>query len=398
MPSCLQPKVQYISTSGSATLAGFLGTNDSDSDSGPAQQKRYRTKTQTSRSEDDSNSDTEANFFFQKKSTYNESFEASMNAQPGTGDFRGCPHTKGLLVTYTATGSSSSVSRDYVQEEEGGPWTLKVVGTSLTTVEYIGGKPRLNTSDSDDTWPDDWCEYTTTAKDLRTGTVAVTKTVFRMFAGGEGDVAYSDEIEIPAALAEAEAWLDAQAATMLAGDPEEAPEVASSESSDAPPECGIGSDYIASTSVRAETASLSSIQLVSKSYFKYRFKLHRCSGEYAGLSWLEIFYSTKLSDWLATNNASGTRPTGPATTSKSWAHAGTNTDPRCRGGNGQPYADAEIYADQTRWSPWSLLVSSPSSAGSGSKYLTAMHISCYRSIYGTVPTKVNGYGDYDAST
>lgn len=412
MPSCLQPKVEYKSVSGSATLAGFLATDSSGSGSDSGEVKRYRTKSQTIGGSSSSTRETNFpggsgkyvshtssnNIIYKKKSNYDQDFEGSISAPPNT-DFRECPRTEGLKEVFSVSGTASSADFEHYRATPSDPWTVRGVGTSITTVKLIAGELNTNTTASDDRWPAGWFEVTTIAKNLLTGTSVTATSAVTPFNGSTGTVDFSDEIEVSAALIAAESWLDSQAGIMLARDSEGTPVVESSASSDSIPECALGSHYIASTTVRDAASSPESIQLVGKSYFKYRFKLHRCSGQYSGLSWLEIFYSTQLQNWLNPYHPSyhvGVRPAGPATASKSWEGAGAGADPRCRAGTSQPYPDDKTHADASLWSPWSLRVDSPASAGNGSKYLTAIYLSCYRSIYGTVPTKVNGYGDYNS--
>lgn len=140
-------------------------------------------------------------------------------------------------------------------------------------------------------------------------------------------------------------------------------------------------------------------------FFRYRWKLNKCCGLYAGLAWLEVYYPKEFIDWLAAELASSGHtdpPVIPTTTNKAWEWEGLTRPTECNNSNssdsviGPNDPGWNAFDDETRWSPWSLTVSVPSGE-MGRVHLRNLYMSCYRSIYGTKPDLIPLYGTYDPS-
>lgn len=141
----------------------------------------------------------------------------------------------------------------------------------------------------------------------------------------------------------------------------------------------------------------------TEQWFRYRWKLNKCCGLYSALSWLEVFYPQAFLDWL---NSSSSDPAPvddlPVVEPKSWEWTGIARPTECDNSNsadsiigpGEPGYDA--FDDETRWSPWSLVVKTPVGE-EGSTLLRSLYMVCYRSDYGTKPDYIPLYGDYNPS-
>ncbi len=140
-------------------------------------------------------------------------------------------------------------------------------------------------------------------------------------------------------------------------------------------------------------------------FFRYRWKLNKCCGLYAGLAWLQVYYPKAFIDWLAAELASSDHtepPILPTTSNKVWEWEGLTRNPEC---DNSDSADSVIgpndpgfdpFDDDSRWSPWSLVVTVPMGEF-GRVHLRNLYMSCYRSIYGTKPDFIPLYGTYDPS-
>lgn len=144
---------------------------------------------------------------------------------------------------------------------------------------------------------------------------------------------------------------------------------------------------------------------VSERFFRHRWKLNKCCGLYAALSWLKVFYPQSFLNWLAqaqTASDYAAPPVMPTTTDQSWEWEGTTRPTEC---DNSDSSDSVIgpndpgwnaFDDETRWSPWSLTVAVPSGEY-GRVMLRNLLMACYRSIYGTKPDRIPLYGTYDPS-